>query len=232
MSFWNNAKISVTGDLTGFVKVAPVGDLCDTCNDAAWEPNKTLHLCDKHLKEATVGVVDDGGALMGRKLFCKYCNGPHTDVNCLRNAVPKVDATPKPLVSAEAEGGLSFVSAPKGDSYKLDRGKTVWALLADMAPGLAEVARVLEYGAEKYTRHGWIHEAQKNPKKVKWTRSTDAAQRHIYGGDTPDGWKDGWLQGVDIDPESNCNHLAHAVCDLLFALTYQLKELGYDDRSE
>lgn len=53
-----------------------------------------------------------------------------------------------------------------------------------------------------------------------WTRMSDAALRHITA----------WIEGEDKDWESGLSHLAHAICCLTFLLTYQLLNLGTDDR--
>lgn len=112
------------------------------------------------------------------------------------------------------------------DGYKKDQGKVQWTLLADMGIALCQVARVLMFGAKKYSRHGWYLQAGATPEKANWTRNVDAAMRHVYGDEN----QEGWLNGQDVDDESGINHLAHTICDLLFVLTYQLKGLGVDDR--
>lgn len=118
--------------------------------------------------------------------------------------------------------------APKPVEYKADAGKPKISLLAPMWPAIVEVVRVLEFGAKKYEKDGWISMAtdEKTAAQVEWTRSTDAAVRHIMGDDK----HEGWVGGEDLDPESKLSHLAHAACDTLFALTYQLKNVGVDDR--
>jgi|MEHZ01.4.fsa_nt_MEHZ011041097.1_4 hypothetical protein len=70
-----------------------------------------------------------------------------------------------------------------------------------------EVVKVLTYGAAKYDRFNWT--------KVEPRRYQAAAMRHISS----------YMQGEKIDPESGINHLAHAVCSLLFLTDFDLKEL-------
>lgn len=81
---------------------------------------------------------------------------------------------------------------------KHDQGKTPW----DLVPWaqVADVARVLQYGAKKYAPGGW--------KKVPNARDRyfAAAMRHILA----------WYQGERIDAESKLPHLAHAATNLLF----------------
>ena len=38
--------------------------------------------------------------------------------------------------------------------------------------------------------------------------------------------------GRSVDDETGKSHLAHAICDLLFLLAYELREAGTDDRSQ
>lgn len=78
---------------------------------------------------------------------------------------------------------------------------------------LTEIAKVLAFGAEKYGRHNWR-------KGMAWSRLLGAILRHLFA----------WMQGEDKDPESGLSHLAHAGCDILFLLTYELNALGTDDR--
>jgi hypothetical protein len=94
-----------------------------------------------------------------------------------------------------------------------DGDKRVWSLLPFAAT--EEVLKVLEYGAAKYSTANWT-------KGMDWTRPLNAAMRH----------ETAWLRGEDNDPESGINHLAHAVASLMFALTFQLKARGRDDRAD
>lgn len=82
----------------------------------------------------------------------------------------------------------------KDDSKKLD-----WTLLP--FDSLSEVVRVMEFGAEKYSRDNW-------KKVVPNVRYLKAAFRHLikYAG------------GEKLDSESGLNHLAHCVCCLLFLI--------------
>lgn len=84
---------------------------------------------------------------------------------------------------------------------------------------LEEVAKVLAYGADKYTtpthsgRHNWRN-------GFEWSRLHAAALRHIGA----------WGEGEDSDSESGLPHLAHALCCLMFLLEHQKKGYGTDDR--
>ena len=63
---------------------------------------------------------------------------------------------------------------------------------------LDEVVKVLTYGAAKYDRFNWEH--------VEDIRYQAAALRHISS----------YMQGEKYDPETGINHLAHAICSLMF----------------
>lgn len=80
---------------------------------------------------------------------------------------------------------------------KNDKGKLQWSLLPFQE--LSETVQVLMNGAEKYSRDNW--------KKCDNTdRYKDALVRHIVS----------YISGEKNDPEDNCSHLAHAICNCLF----------------
>lgn len=83
----------------------------------------------------------------------------------------------------------------KHDSGKLDYTLVPW-------DGLEDVVKVLEFGAQKYSRDNW--------RKVEGgdTRYLAAAFRHLIAHNS----------GEANDPESGLPHLAHAGCCLLFLL--------------
>jgi hypothetical protein len=74
--------------------------------------------------------------------------------------------------------------------------------------------RVWEYGGKKYSRGNWL-------KGTKWTEAADSLLRHLTS----------FLNGVDIDEESQQNHVDHVVCcaKILSNSYYTRKDL--DDRS-
>lgn len=83
----------------------------------------------------------------------------------------------------------------KHDSGKLDYTLVPW-------DGLEDVVKVLEFGAQKYSRDNW--------RKVENAdaRYMAAAFRHLVA----------HQNGEVNDPESNLPHLAHAGCCILFML--------------
>lgn len=94
---------------------------------------------------------------------------------------------------------------------KHDAGKPPMSLLPFDA--LVEVAKVLQFGAQKYAPGNWS-------KGLAHARLSDAALRHI--GD--------YVEGRDLDPESKLEHLAHAACDLLFLIWMRKHRPDLDDR--
>ncbi len=94
---------------------------------------------------------------------------------------------------------------------KFDNDKLAFTLVP-VGP-LSEVTDVLMFGAEKYGANNWRQ-------GLKQTRLLDAALRHIYQ----------YSMGEDDDDESGLSHLAHAICELMFALEQQQVGTGIDDR--
>lgn len=87
---------------------------------------------------------------------------------------------------------------------KLDQDKPRFGLVP--AKALTEVTKVLTYGARKYSAENWRH--------VDMARYFDASQRHLWA----------YKGGQELDPESGMNHLAHAICSLMFMLQMDLEK--------
>lgn len=95
---------------------------------------------------------------------------------------------------------------------KYDSKKVPLNLLSNYA--IEELAKVLQFGAEKYEPWNWA-------KGIEFSRLIAAAKRHIAE----------WENRNDIDSESKTNHLANAMCNLMFILDYQKRNLTHlDDR--
>lgn len=91
---------------------------------------------------------------------------------------------------------------------KYDHGKVLFRpLTRGLARSLHEVARVLTFGANKYAEDSW----QTVPNAV--VRYENALDRHLNA----------WKLGESYDPESGLHHLAHAACNVLFILWFELK---------
>ena len=88
---------------------------------------------------------------------------------------------------------------------KYDTEKEQWHLLPFEV--LRDVVKVLMYGARKYAPHNW---KSVKPKE----RYFDACMRHLSA----------WQNGERIDFETGKNHLAHAICCLIFLLWHDKQE--------
>lgn len=94
---------------------------------------------------------------------------------------------------------------------KLDKDKPLLSLLPWKA--VSEIAKVLSYGAQKYSANNWR-------KGFTYSRVSSALYRHMVA----------WEDGEDNDPETGLSHLAHAGCNVLFLLHFILTGTGTDDR--
>ena len=90
------------------------------------------------------------------------------------------------------------------EGIKYDIGKTEYGLIPPHA--LDEVAKVLTYGAQKYSRDNWKGVPDKE------RRYFDAALRHVWS----------FKRGENLDKETGLHHLAHAVCCLLYLAEFEL----------
>lgn len=109
-----------------------------------------------------------------------------------------------------APDGLAAPPPPAASRYDQDK------LRMSISPwlGFAEVMAVAEYGAKKYDAHNFR-------KGLQSTALADAAFRHLAK----------WMAGEDVDPDSGCEHLAHAAWNLLVALEQKVRgNHGLDDR--
>jgi hypothetical protein len=88
---------------------------------------------------------------------------------------------------------------------KFDGGKLQYGLLPPLA--LKATVEILTFGAEKYEPDNW-----KNVPDSK-RRYFDAMQRHLWA----------WKEGEQNDPETGKNHLAHAMCCLMFLYEHDIK---------
>lgn len=94
------------------------------------------------------------------------------------------------------------MSSDPTEGRKFDGEKPQWYLVPWRA--LTTVVEVLTFGAQKYAPDNW--------KYVEGARHRyfDATQRHLVA----------WQEGEMTDPETGKNHLAHAICCLLFLLWF------------
>jgi len=97
------------------------------------------------------------------------------------------------------------------EGTKYDGGKPPMGLLPRHS--LEQVAEVLAFGAQRYGAHNWR-------KGIEVQRQINASLRHIFKAN----------EGEDTDPDSGLPHLAHAICDLMFALNTIHDRPEMDDR--
>lgn len=106
------------------------------------------------------------------------------------------------------------VESEKTVAKKYDNGKP----RVDLLPfeSLFSVANVLGWAATgKYDDHNWR-------KGLPWSKIAASAIRHIFY----------WMLRIGPDKESGMSHLAHAACCILFLISYEMGEVGEDDRAE
>lgn len=95
---------------------------------------------------------------------------------------------------------------------KFDQGKAPIDLIS--TPALIELAKVLDFGAQRYGRFNWA-------KGLNYSRIIAAVFRHLWA----------WNNRQDKDQESGLSHLAHAMAGLMFLLDYEHRNLkSLDDR--
>jgi hypothetical protein len=94
---------------------------------------------------------------------------------------------------------------------KYDKEKPPLDLLDRYA--LEQIGYALAYGASKYSRHNWRA-------GIEQSRLIAAAMRHILAHN----------DGENIDHESQCLHLAHAACCIMFAIKMMETRPDLDDR--
>jgi len=97
------------------------------------------------------------------------------------------------------------------DAIKKDSEKVRLDLLP-VRP-LLEVGRVLTFGAKKYEPRNW-------EKGFSWSRPYAATLRHLFA----------WWAGETYDKETGLNHLAHALCEIMFLLEFSYTHVEMDDR--
>jgi hypothetical protein len=88
---------------------------------------------------------------------------------------------------------------------KFDGGKLQYGLVPPLA--LKATVEILTFGAEKYEPDNWKHVPDSK------RRYFDAMQRHLWA----------WKEGEQNDPETGKNHLAHAMCCLMFLYEHDVK---------
>lgn len=110
--------------------------------------------------------------------------------------------------SAPPEAPAAATAGVKHDGGKLP---------LDLLPfdALEEIAKVLRFGANKYARRNW-------ERGIPLSRVLAATLRHVFA----------YMRGENKDPETGLSHLAHAGCEVLFALAFECRgRTDLDDRT-
>jgi hypothetical protein len=152
--------------------------------------------------------VNCGCFAVGKTISVCEQHSKSADIQTISYNLPE-NKFPDMTVKHSVSGKLELEEGTKYDS-----GKPTTALLPSKP--LLEIAKVLDYGAKKYEPHNWR-------KGISYTRVLSAAQRHLLA----------WNDGESVDPETNLSHIAHAACNLLFLLEYELTNMKqFDDRNK
>ena len=133
-----------------------------------------------------------------------------------RQATTKDVALNCDVAIEEAENYVARISSPNwrepiAEGQKFDSDKLRYELLPPEL--LEEVARVLTFGAHKYSARNW-------ELGMAWSRPFAALMRHMWA----------WWRGEDKDPETGYSHLSHAACCIAFLVSYEARNVGTDDR--
>lgn len=120
--------------------------------------------------------------------------------------------SPVDIVSPYVETTIHPTTSEGGGGLRYDDNK----LRVDLVPieWTTELARVLTIGAHKYQDRNW-------ELGMPWSKCVGALQRHFLR----------WQSGNMVDAETGCHELAMVAWNALALMSYQLRELGLDDRS-
>jgi hypothetical protein len=143
---------------------------------------------------------------------CVGCGGPIKNHPKWEREFPSLESRTTFLEQVRRDLGTP---RPKTEvptrGLRYNKGKRRFDLIPPDA--LAVLADVLTVGSEKYAERNW--EAG-----MPYKDALGSLERHLQD----------WKAGEDNDKESGLSHLAHVMCNAMFLLTWQLRNLGEDDR--
>lgn len=99
---------------------------------------------------------------------------------------------------------------------------SMYLLSSHLENAPVEVARVMKFGAGKYSEWNWTEDGG-----LSWRRLYNAVLRHIVLGQR---WAPGPDHPAQLDPESALPHIAHALASLGMLHDTIARGIGIDDR--
>ena len=117
--------------------------------------------------------------------------------------------TPMKIMTSEMP--ITATKYDQGKAIKSDSEKVDLSLLP--RNGKIGIAKAFMYGAKKYKRFNFL-------KGMEWSRVIAACDRHMTD----------FNSGIDLDEESNLNHLYHAGACIMMLIEYYERNVGTDDR--
>lgn len=103
------------------------------------------------------------------------------------------------------------VTGPDGQIMRKNDNKLPLELIPPEA--WRALALVLDHGKHKYGARNW-------ELGMPWSVCYGSLQRHLLA----------WWAGEDYDKESGLSHLSHALANVAFLVTYEMRNRGEDDR--
>ena len=103
------------------------------------------------------------------------------------------------------------LGGPTVSGIKNDTEKPKMDLISSKA--LVELAKVLTFGAKKYSSNNWRG-------GIAYSRIIAAILRHVVA----------YNDGETNDPETGLSHMAHAFCEVMFLLEFEQTRPEFDDR--
>ena len=101
----------------------------------------------------------------------------------------------------------------KDQAERYNQGKPKLSMVLEMPHAVEGVARVLEHGAEVYSRRNY-------QLGLPWTEVLDSLLRHASA----------WVNGEDLAPESGLPHADHMACNAMFLAEFARTRAEFDDR--